>query len=794
MRTWNLKSDDPLSLTLSADARLGPTDYLNDHIWDLALAGGDPPAIAIQTTFGLRALSFRLFPRFIEAGTTLSDPDSFNRPPVVQQFCPNYVRLLFSPFADIDVWAEYWVPDSHAVAGRLRITNRGKVTRTIKLEWVAALNPSADGQRFSPLEMGAVFVLSGRTDGLAPIVFLTGGAEPVTSPYPALVLDLDILSDGARSLTWVAASLADPQASFDYARQVIARNWEAETTRVELLNAGLVEIYTGEPDWDAAFALAQKTAFGLFCGPTQALPSSSFVITRQPDFGFSPRGDGSDYNHLWSGQSPLDAYYLAGFLLPAAPQLIQGVVSNFLASQNQAGAVDMKPGLAGQRSQLLATPVLAGLAWKVYEVSHDRSWIEEAFPNILNNFLAWFSPPHDRDGDGIPEWDNVLQTGYEDHPLFVHWYPWSRGIDITTVESPSLCAFLYAECQALIRMARLLERNEPLLTLQAHAQNIAAAVEASWDSETAVYRYWDRDTHHSPAGEILGERYGMGEIIVRRDFDQPVRVVIKIHTLGEPRRHAQLFIHGAGPSGQHLIERIPGDRLRWYLGLGNATSEKVYNNLERIEIQGVDESDQVILQIAGYDWSDHTVLLPLWAGIPGLERARALVTQTITAEAGFWQLYGIRACVGLPTSDEEHQPCNSVHLFWNSLVGEGLVDYGFRVEAAELVTRLMKAVIINLKRDKVFRRYYDSQTGAGYGDRNALGGLAPLGLFLDTLGVKIYTPTSVEISGINPFPWPVTVKYRGLTVLRQSEKTTVIFPDGQTVSLEGSESRIITLE
>ena len=58
MRTWNLKASDPLSLTLAADARIAATDYCNDQIWELVLTSGDPPAIAIQTTFGLHERLF----------------------------------------------------------------------------------------------------------------------------------------------------------------------------------------------------------------------------------------------------------------------------------------------------------------------------------------------------------------------------------------------------------------------------------------------------------------------------------------------------------------------------------------------------------------------------------------------------------------------------------------------------------------------------------------------------------------------------------------------------------------
>lgn len=794
MRIWNLKASDPLTLTLAADARLVKTDYLNDQIWELVLTGGEPPALALQTTYGLRARSFRMFPRFSEGGISLTDPYTFNRAPVVNFFAPNFIRLSFSPFVDVDVIDEYWVPESHAIAGRVTFFNRDKMARKIRFEWAAVLIPSGDGQRVSPLEIGTTSVLTGRTQGLSPVIFLTGGAEPVTSPFPALGIEIELEPDSKRTFTWVEAGLDDTQASFDLTRQLAARNWEAESAHIELINAGLVEIYTGEPDWDAALTLAQKTAIGLFCGPTPALPANSFVLSRQPDNGYSLRGDGSDYNYLWSGQSPLEASYLIDLLLPANPQLAQGVCRNFLASQYKLGWLDWKPGLGGQRGQLLATPLLANLTWKIYQVTQDKSFLEEAFPALLSYFQAWFDPQHDRDGDGIPEWDHALQTGFEDHPLFTNWDSWSRGIDITSVESPSLCAFLFRESQVLAEIAHLIGRPEPLPALRAHADQLKTAVESSWDDQKSVYRYWDRDTHHSTNGEILGDRYGSGEIAIRRDFEQPVRVLVRIQTMGEPNHQLKLFIHGTGSSGQHLIEPVPNEELRWYMGHGNATSERIYTYLERIEIQSANETDRINLRTVGYDCNDLTVLLPLWAGIPDPRRAGLLIKNTITANGGFWQPYGIRACADLPETQDEPSVYQSVHLDWNTAIGEGLLIYSCQAEAAELVTHMMNAVVACLKRDKAFRKFYHSQTGAGIGERDALVGLAPMSLFLHTLGVKLFSPTRVEISGVNPFPWPVTVKYRGLTVLRQNEKTTIVFPDGQAVTVEGSEPRLVALE
>ena len=91
MRKWNLKPNDPLSLTLAADARLVKTDYFDDQIWVLNIGGGEPPALALQTTYGLRARSMRLFPRFSEGDLTQTDPSTFVQTPIITQIYPNFL-------------------------------------------------------------------------------------------------------------------------------------------------------------------------------------------------------------------------------------------------------------------------------------------------------------------------------------------------------------------------------------------------------------------------------------------------------------------------------------------------------------------------------------------------------------------------------------------------------------------------------------------------------------------------------------------------------------------------------
>src|SRR5690606_3443487 len=102
-------------------------------------------------------------------------------------------------------------------------------------------------------------------------------------------------------------------------------------------------------------------------------------------------------------------------------------------------------------------------------------FLGEVFPALLKFLFAWFSPEHDHDGDGIPEWDNAMQAGLEDIPTFSHWNEWSLGIDIGTTESPALCAFLVKECESLLNIAAVLGQEEGVAGIQEIAARLRAA-------------------------------------------------------------------------------------------------------------------------------------------------------------------------------------------------------------------------------------------------------------------------------------------------------------------------------
>jgi hypothetical protein len=793
MRTWDLKSGDPGAFTLAADARCGATDYVNDQIWSLYLERSEPPSLALRTTFGLRCRSMRLFPRFVEGDAAINDPTLFNSPPVVKRFFPNYLLVAFSPFMGIDAEIEYWVPDSYSVTGRVRLTNSRLTARQFRLDWAALLRPSPEGHRMAATEMEAVTVLSGQTDGICPVVFMTGGPEASSGPYPALSVDIDLAPGGTRQFIWAHAGLDDIEASFHNAKGLVTRHWDKELARIEILNGRSLEIETGNNDWDAALALTQKTAIGLFLGPTEDLPQQSFVLSRQPDQGFSPRGDGNDYTHLWNGQPVMQADYLISLILPGYPELAKGLLENYLATQTQKGYIDWRPGLGGQRGRMLATPLIINMAWRIYESTSDREFLNEIFPNLISFVQSWFLPEQDRDGDGIPEWTHPLQSGYEDHPAFSQWHTWAQGIDITQTESPSLAAFLFNEIKLLIRIAHELEQTGSISALEALADNLRSAVDNCWDENKNIYQHWDRETHLSSIGKYLGSRKGPGELFLQLDFDQPVRIVMQIQATEEHSRPARAYLHGKGVSGRARIESFNEEQFQWYLGRGNVTSERVYQSLDHLEIEGIEADDLVILRIVDLAIEDQTLLLPVWAGIPDSERANLLIQNTITDETRFWHRFGVPAYVH-PHVDSDTDSCHNVHMTWNNLIGEGLIRYNYLDEAASLFTRLMEAVINNLKNSHAFSQYHHSQEGQGTSEMNTINGLPPLGLFLKILGVRVISSRRVALKGHNPFPMPIKIKYQGLTILRDKKQTKITFPGGQTAVIRNPKPRIVTID
>ncbi len=199
--------------------------------------------------------------------------------------------------------------------------------------------------------------------------------------------------------------------------------------------------------------------------------------------------------------------------------------------------------------------------------------------------------------------------------------------------------------------------------------------------------------------------------------------------------------------------------------------------------------DRCEISTIDFTSEDISLLLPLWAGVPDADKAKAIIEGPLLTR--YLQPQGLTVCP--PDRCPPDSASGGVNLPWNRFVIEGLLRYGYRGEATHITTNLMDTVSASLKSTQSFWSAYHSGTGQGLGERNHLSGLAPVELFLEVLGLKKIDSNLVIVDGLNPFSGPVTVQYRGTKVEFFAEKTQVTFAGGQTAVVQDGSRHEITL-
>ncbi len=792
MREWAIKSGDPHCLVVCADSRFIDTSYINDQIWELRLRDGEPPALSFQTTFGLRAVSFRMFPKFSEGDNNVVDPLDFYSSPIIRQVIPNYLCVEFSPFLNIDVTIEYWVPHSQNCCGRIAISNNDVRGREIKISWLCQLTP-INGERMALNEIQSVTVLSGKTSDLTPVLFVNGGVQPGSGSYPSLVTTVSLDPGSHHQLIWSQSALSEPVASFEFARSFAAKKWDAEIAYLEVMASSQLEIFTGFPEWDAAFMFSQNHAYHLVCSKSSSLPDASFVQSKTPDQGYSFFGNGADYNHLWNGQTALDTNYLTNIFLPSNVPLVEGFLRNFFAVQEESGFIDWKPGLANQRSKLLATPVLTYLVWKVYQYNQDRSFLEDTYIPLKKFLDCWISPAKDRDNDGYPEWDHPFQLDLEEHPVYSTIRHEDSGLDITTIESPSLGALLFQEFSCFSKIAFVLENDVDYQTYLSKAEFFKEKVEGFWNRDQAFYMDRDRDSHSSHPPLILLEQQGSAKVRIGKKLKNSARILIKIQTATDLPGKPEVIIKGKNLHKKPATEILQPANFKWNFGKGRATSNNVFSLVQSIEVLGLHASDHFQCEIVDLEYLELSQLLPLWAGMLDEEKAHQLIDSSILNPDRFFAPFGLHPGHSLNQSiAHQIEPVSQLPL--TQMIIQGMLCYSYRRQAGDLFTRLINPIIQNLRNESCFRRNYNCQTGAGRGEKDHLQGIVPVNLFVEILGIKIFSPRRILIEGFSPFPWPVTINFKGLSITRNSDHTTIKFPDEQVITINDPKPRILTQE
>jgi hypothetical protein len=787
MREWSLRTGDPLSLFLAADARFSAPDYTDDQIWELSLGGGDPPALAAETMLGLRAVSLRLFPVFFVDGRAVSNPSAFAAPPVVRRFAPNYLRVECRPVDGLDAVCEYWVPQSHALTGRITLTAAGD-SRLRGECWLAGvLRPAAEGSPFgveSARPYGGAY-LCGRAGNIAPVVVLGGSSGAGRSATPSLKAVFDAGPGRSPEFRWAHCGLASTEEGLALARSLIAREWEADIARVELENAALVDLSTGRPEWDAVLAFSQVTAIQSLIGPTRHLPFPSPVVGRNPERGYSLRGSGSDYPPGWSGASPWELLMILPVWSLAKAEAAKDILRNFLAAAGD-DLPDSRPGPGKQRTNLLAPPLLAQLAWRVLSGNEDADFLHEMWPLVDRCLEAWFDPAHDRDRDGVPEWERMDSLGPQTPPLWDREGAHGGGVPPPEVESPSLAALLLGECYAAARTAEAVGQGEAARKWTQHADRVRRGIERM--EFAAGYRTQDRETHRSPRGRLLwnGKAGAEGR---PGPLEEPARLLIRTSGVATTRPVLRVVLSGTDSRGRPCEEELRTEHFSWIRACGSCFTRTVWKRVQSIRTEGPSEGTLFSLEVPDLRREDLSDFLPLWSRAAPAERAKSAFARLADPE-GFDSSGGLRFLpAGDPAGSEE--ACADIWMLWNMLMGEAAIRYGRGDLALGWVEKAIRAAADMLRVDRAFRSSRRADRAGGFGPRNSLHGIFPVGLFLAGLGVFPSASDRVWIGGRSIFPFPVVLRYKGMIIRREGDRAEIDFPSGIRRSVEGIQRRLV---
>ncbi len=793
MKTWSLSSTDPICLTLSADARFGGTDYGNDQIWELGWWETDITALWLRSSFGRRAQSIHIFPAISLGGATRQDPGVFSQPLRLTQILPNLASVACSPFNEIELVADYYIVDSHAVVGRFTLNNLSANPQVVNLRLSAYLQPGELANPMGLVEREGVATLAGRATNFFPLVMISGAARKVSSAYPSLQVAATLAPLGTKTWVWAHVGLLEERASFERARELIQIPWDPTMARLEMGNARMLHIETGDADLNCALWMSQKELLRSFIGPTPHNSRPGLIARRGIDDGYALSSDGKDHSGAWGGVDTATTYYLAKQALPIVPEFVKDLLRNILRTQNPAGELDWAPGLGGQRAGYQAIPLIATLAWEIFLWTEDQAFLEEIFPGLFSFYESWFTDAHDRDGDGFPEWDHAIQTGFEDRPLFNRFDSWAEGFDITHAEAVDLASYLYREGRSLISIASELNREGLTAVIRDHMSVLMERVESSWSEKKSTYLHVDRDSHVSHDGLQLVKRRGESSTQLDRMLEPAARLVLRLK--GDPQlaKKIKVEIVSQGLRKRKRTESLTFRRFQSFWQWSTHTTAKLNQAVHDIKVTGIDQKMTLEIRVPDLTRQDISQALPLWAGLLDDTSSQALIRNSLLNSSAYWRANGLSS---IPASDtlfeaQDDQGGVALRMLWNSLIGSGLIEQGYRVEAAQLFEKLSQPVIDLLKAEKHFFSRYHADETRGLGVRGGLEGILPIDMFLAILGIRLISPTKLWVMPGNPFPWPVKVEWQGLSLYCEPTSVQIRFPDGQEVTVDGGEGRFV---
>ncbi|MDY6846221.1 MAG: hypothetical protein SVP52_03700, partial [Chloroflexota bacterium] len=727
---------------------------------------------------------------FIYENQRISNPDDFVHPPKVTNYTPSSVQIEAKYRDHFEFEFICYLPEPDVLTGSIQIRNLQAIPINITVQLAVKLVPMGKGQPSHPEKWGGNQFLAGKTDTLEPILFMTGGPSAINNPFPALSLQLDIEAQHVQDVSWVLVSKESKTKGLEKARAITTSSWRfGFQANVKRDQRQTIQIETGNPDWDAAFLLAQVNARTHFVRPAKDENEFGFIKTRLPDHTSFNQED----PYLSDSLTNLDLYHLSQVLMPAsadmfAPLLEKHVIHQIERRKPNPEDKDFPSKKTKNGSPILATTVLA-----VYEITKNNDFLSTLYPFLTEFFRSWVSDHALGNEKEHLVWDTPAQLQI-DTGLYTYdfWETYCKGLDITKAESPALYAMLYREAKALYKISKTMGERAQQRYFSRWQKELFKRLEDCWHEDDEAYGYQDIQSHLSPSQELHFTGRVKNDVEVKKTFIKPQRLQCHIIASDEHTRACTVKIKGLSTTGEKIEEVFKSQNILWVLGQAHLTTENLFGDLVSISFEGFTPDDQFILESADFTQQDITCLLPLWADAGSHAHRQSLASGWLDSHRKSFS-YGIPETWLGKQALPEDLPIR-VNVLWNTLIIDGIAQQGKNKTAASLYTNLMDAIIHGLKNYDGFYPLFDHKNGRPTGQYNALSGLIPIQLFLKIAGIKLFSPNKVAVWGRNPFPWSIEVHWRGLSLIKEQSYTSITFPNGAAAHHDSGKPVLISSE
>jgi len=201
--------------------------------------------------------------------------------------------------------------------------------------------------------------------------------------------------------------------------------------------------------------------------PTRRLCTSKAVFgllsnTMKPHDLFTPYHPCVPSRSTYASHYLWDACFQSLALMRFRPDLAKESLLLLIHRQEEDGKIPQFSCATWNRPGASQPPLTGWAAWLVYESTHDKAFLHTMYDGLVKN-VQWYDKHRDEDRDGLYEYIERLESGWDDSPR------WELGM----VEPLDLNAFLVVQQRAMGKMAAELGRNHESNMWLNRAENLA---------------------------------------------------------------------------------------------------------------------------------------------------------------------------------------------------------------------------------------------------------------------------------------------------------------------------------